>query len=623
MTGFLDALDRRVLVCDGATGTMLYAKGVFVNRCFDELNLTDPDLVADVHREYLLAGADVIETNTFGANRLKLGTFGLADQTTDINREGARLAKRVAGDRAWVAGAIGPLGIRIEPWGRTSVGEAEDVFREQARALADGGVDLFILETFGDLSELLAAIRAVRAVSALPIVAQMTTGEDGQTLDGTPPERFTPALEAAGADVIGLNCSVGPPAMLDTIEAMARISPARLAAQPNAGRPRDVDGRNLYLSSPEYMASYARRFVSAGVRLVGGCCGTTPEHTRQIAAAVRAASPAVRHAPHVSVGEPASAPAAPVPVPRTEKSGLARALAAHDFVVLVDINAPRGLDLAAVAEQARRFRTLGAAAINIPDYPRSGARVSALALAALIEQAGVETLLHCTCRDRTLLGLQSDLVGAHAMGVRNVLLTTGSPARTGNYPDAASTYEVDAVGLINVAARLNRGQDVAGQPLGAVTRFHIGATFNPFPADAEAEWRRLAHKIEAGAELLVTPPVFDLDAFAPIAARLRDTGLPVLAGVAVVESVRHAEVISSEVVGARAPEGLLDRLRQAVDPAAEAAAVTSEIVDGLRTRVDGVMLTWFHGGSRTAERQLESVRLRTHGAAAAREGKQT
>jgi homocysteine S-methyltransferase len=623
MTGFLDALDRRVLVCDGATGTMLYAKGVFVNRCFDELNLTDPDLVADVHREYLLAGADVIETNTFGANRVKLGTFGLADHATAINVEGARLAKRVAGDRAWVAGAIGPLGIRIEPWGRTSVGEAEDVFREQARALADGGVDLFILETFGDLSELLAAIRAVRAVSALPIVAQMTTGEDGQTLDGTPPERFTPALEAAGADVIGLNCSVGPPAMLDTIETMARISPARLAAQPNAGRPRDVDGRHLYLSSPEYMASYARRFVAAGVRLVGGCCGTTPEHTRQIAAAVHAASPAVRHAPAVSVAEPAAA-ATPAPVSRAEKSALARALASREFVVLVDINAPRGLDLAAVAEQARRFRALGAAAINIPDYPRSGARVSALALAALIEQAGVETLLHCTCRDRTLLGLQSDLVGAHAMGLRNVLLTTGSPARTGNYPDAASTFEVDAVGLINVASSLNRGQDVAGQPLGAVTRFHLGATFNPFPADADAEWRRLAHKIEAGAEFLVTPPIFDLDAFAPIAARLRDTGLPVLAGVAVVESVRHAEVISSEVVGARVPEGLLDRLRQAADPAAEAAVLTAELVDGLRTRVDGVMLTWFHGGSRTAERELESIRLRVHGAAAAvREGKQT
>ncbi len=623
MTGFLDALDRRVLVCDGATGTMLYAKGVFVNRCFDELNLTDPDLVADVHREYVLAGADVIETNTFGANRIKLGNFGLADQTTEINREGARLAKRVAGDRAWVAGAIGPLGIRIEPWGRTSVGEAEDVFREQARALADGGVDLFILETFGDLSELLAAIRAVRAVSALPIVAQMTTGEDGQTLDGTPAERFTPALEAAGADVIGLNCSVGPPAMLDTIETMARISPARLAAQPNAGRPRDVDGRNLYLSSPEYMASYARRFVSAGVRLVGGCCGTTPEHTRQIAAAVRAASPAVRHAPHVSVAEPAASPAAPVPVARAEKSGLARALAAHEFVVLVDVNAPRGLDLAAVAEQARRFRVLGAAAINVPDYPRSGARVSALALAALIEQAGVETLLHCTCRDRTLLGLQSDLVGAHAMGIRNVLLTTGSPARTGNYPDAASTFEVDAVGLINVAARLNRGQDVAGQPLGAVTRFHIGATFNPFPADAEAEWRRLEHKIEAGAEYLVTPPVLDVDAFAPIAARLRETGLPLLAGVAVIESARHAEVLSSEVVGVRAPEALLDRLRQAADQAAEAAAVTAEIVDGLRTCVDGVMLTWLHGVSRTAEQRLEAVRLRVHGAAAAREGKRT
>ncbi|MEO8483888.1 MAG: homocysteine S-methyltransferase family protein, partial [Acidobacteriota bacterium] len=296
MQGFLEALDQRVLVCDGATGTMLYAKGVFLNRCFDELNVIQPELVAEVHREYVRAGADVLETNTFGANRVKLTNFGLADQVSAINREGARIAVRAAQGQAWVAGAIGPLGIRIEPWGRTSLAEAEDAFREQATALVDGGIDLFILETFGDLSELLAAIRAVRSVSALPIVAQMTTGDDGPTLDGTPPEQFTPALEKAGADVVGLNCAVGPAAMLETIERMAGSSSSRLAAQPNAGRPRDVDGRNLYLSSPEYMASYARRFVAAGVRLVGGCCGTTPEHTRQIALAVRATSPGARRA---------------------------------------------------------------------------------------------------------------------------------------------------------------------------------------------------------------------------------------------------------------------------------------------------------------------------------------
>src|SRR5215471_12399799 len=290
---FLESLDERVLVCDGAMGTMLYARGIFLNRCFDELNLTQPDLVAEVHTEYIRAGADVIETNTFGANRFKLANFGLAEKTRAINVQGARIAKHAAREGAWVAGSIGPLGVRIEPWGRTGTDEAEAAFRDQAAALAEGGVDLFILETFRDLNEMKAAIRAVRSVSDKPVVAQMTTGDDGQSLDGTPPETFTPELEHAGADVIGVNCSVGPAAMLETIETMARLTNARLSAQPNAGRPRDVDGRNLYLCSPDYMASYARRFAAAGVRLVGGCCGTTPDHIRQIKNGLAGTTPSV------------------------------------------------------------------------------------------------------------------------------------------------------------------------------------------------------------------------------------------------------------------------------------------------------------------------------------------
>jgi homocysteine S-methyltransferase len=286
MPGFLDAIDSRVLVGDGAMGTMLYAKGIFLNRCFDELNLTDPDLVAEIHQAYVRAGADVIETNTFGANRCKLQTFGLSDKVAAINRQGARIARHAARDGVFVAGSIGPLGVRIEPWGRTGVDEAEAAFREQAQALADGGVELFMLETFRDLNELLAAIRAIRTVSPLPIVAQMTTEEGGNSLDGTPPETFTPELERAGADVIGVNCSVGPAAMLETVETMARLTRARLAAQPNAGRPRDVDGRNLYLCSPEYMATYARRFVAAGARLVGGCCRVGPDEIASLAAAL-------------------------------------------------------------------------------------------------------------------------------------------------------------------------------------------------------------------------------------------------------------------------------------------------------------------------------------------------
>jgi methionine synthase I (cobalamin-dependent)/5,10-methylenetetrahydrofolate reductase len=618
MQGFLDALDERVLVCDGAMGTVLYARGVFLNRSFDELNLTQPDLVADVHREYVRAGADVIETNTFGANRVKLATFGLADQVAAINREGARLARRVARDRVWVAGSIGPLGVRLEPWGRTTAAEAEAAFREQAEGLTEGGVDLFILETFGSLAEIVAAVRGVRSVSTLPLVAQMTTGEDGGVSDGTPLERVASTLVEAGVDVIGLNCSVGPAAMLEAVEHMARAYPGRLAAQPNAGRPRDVDGRNLYLSSPEYMASYTRRFVDTGVRLVGGCCGTTPEHTRQMVQAVRQAAPAVRAT--ATGARPAHAPTPQPAVERRDKSELGRTLADRSFAVVVEMAAPRGLDLEAAVRQARRFCDLGAVAVNVPDYPRSGARASALALASLLERHGIETMLHYTCRDRTLSAMQSDLVAAHVMGIRNLLATTGSPARSGNFPDETSSFEVDAVGLINVTTRLNQGLDLAGESLGSATRFHVAAVVNPFADDADAEWRRLTRKIEAGADVIVTPPVLDLDAFDAVLVRLKATGLPILAGVAALESARHAELLSSEVVGARASADLLERLRRATDQSAEATAVTSEIISWLRSRVDGLVLTWLYGSPATAEQWVADLgtRLRTptalHGA---------
>ena len=599
----LDALDSRVLVCDGAMGTMLYGRGIFLNRCFDELNLTQPDLVSEIHHEYVRAGSDIVETNTFGANRFKLGNFGLADKVRAINTQGAKLARHAARDAAWVAGSIGPLGVRIEPWGRTGTDEAEAAFREQASALAEAGVDLFMLETFRDLNELKAAIRAVRAVSTLPVVAQLTTEDDGTSLDGAPPEIFTRELDQAGADVIGINCSVGPAAMLETLESMARLTSRRLSAQPNAGRPRDVDGRNLYLGSPEYMATYARRFIAAGARLVGGCCGTTPDHIRQIATAVRTMAPAGSRARTPVVETPDVAPA--VVVDRREKSGLARALADGRFAILAEISSPRGLALAGALEDARRFRQLGATAINVPDYPRSGARASALALAALIEQQGpVETLVHYTCRDRHLSGMQSDLVGMHTMGIRNVLLTTGTPASRASYPDATSVFDVDSIGLTNLVQQLNRGLDVGGQPIGMPTQFHVGVAVNPFAPSPDAEWRRLDHKVAAGAEFIVTPPVMDRPAFAAVLPRLRATGLPIVAGLVALESVRQAEFFASEVVGARVPDSLLERLRAASDEAAEAMAATRELLHWLRGEVQGVQITSLHGSSNTAEQLL-------------------
>src|SRR5437667_3195393 len=394
LPAFLDSLENRVLVCDGAMGTMLYAKGVFINKSFDALNISQPDLVEDVHQEYVRAGADILETNTFGANRIKLGSFGLADKLAAINAAGVDVARRAAKDQVYVAGAIGPLGIRIEPWGKTGVDEAREFFREQAQALVDGGVHLLVLETFRDLNEIGAAIEAVRSICDLPVVAQMSTEEDGSTLDGTPPERFAPELERRGATLVGVNCAVGPAPMLETVERIAAATGLRLSAQPNAGKPRDVEGRNIYLSSPEYMATYARRFVQHNVRLVGGCCGTTPEHIRQIKIAVRGMAPALSGVEGPAVvpsgtlsGSKISTPAilAP-PIARQEKSRLAHALARRTFVTAVELVPPRGYRADAVIERARQLKIRGVDVINIPDSLRAGARVSALSLAVLIEQ---------------------------------------------------------------------------------------------------------------------------------------------------------------------------------------------------------------------------------------------
>ncbi len=612
---FLVALDERVLVCDGAMGTMLYGKGVFINKSFDALNVTQPDLVAEVHQDYVRAGADIIETNTFGANRIKLGSFGIADKLHAINAQGAKIARHAAREQAYVAGAIGPLGIRIEPWGKTGVDEARDYFREQAQALLDGGVDLFVLETFRDLNEIGAAVDAVRSITDLPIVAQMTTEEGGQTLDGTPPEKFAPELERRGATVLGVNCAVGPAPMLETIERLAAVTKLKLSAQPNAGKPRDVEGRNIYLCSPEYMASYARRFILHNVRIVGGCCGTTPEHIRQIKVAVRGLAPAAAkvnvtvadRAPRADVG----AIAAP-PVARERKSRLAHAMARGTFVTAVELLPPRGFQVEQVIERARTLKIRGVDVINIPDGQRAGARLSALSLAVLIEQqAGIETLLHYACRDRNLLGIQSDLLGAHAMGIRNLLLITGDPGRVGDYPDATAVFDVDSIGLTNVVSRLNRGCDVGGQPIGAPTGYHLGVSFNPGASNLDEELRRFEFKVEAGAEFIVTRPIFDVPAFEQVLKRLEPARLPVVAGVFPFDSVRNAEFMANEVPGVRVPEALLDEMRRADGAEAAAAqgiAIARAIARELRDSVQGVQVATASGDIDGALAVLDGLR---------------
>src|SRR5437773_1168528 len=620
MKPFLDALDERVLVCDGAMGTMLYAKGVFINKSFDALNLTQPDLVAEVHAEYVRAGADIVETNTFGANRIKLGTFGIADRLHAINEQGARIARHAAREQAYVAGSIGPLGIRIEPWGKTGVDEAREYFREQGQALIEGGVDVVILETFRDVNEIGAALDAVRSISDLPIVAQMTTEEDGNTLDGTPPERFAPELERRGATLIGVNCAVGPAPMLETIERMAAVTRLRLSAQPNAGKPRDVEGRNIYLCSPEYMASYARRFILHNVRVVGGCCGTTPEHIRQIKLAVRALAPAAARPSTMLGADRVEQPAAPrpavaisaPPVPRERKSRLAHAMASGTFVVAVELLPPRGFQCEPAIERARSLKIRGVDVVPIPDGQRAGARTSALSLAVLIEQqAGIETLLHYSCRDRNLLGIQSDLLGAHAMGLRNLMLVTGDPGRVGDYPDATAVFDVDSIGLTNLVSRLNHGCDVGGQAIGAPTGFHIGVSVNPAASNLDEELRRFEYKVEAGAEFVVTRPIFDVRGFERFLKRVETARLPIIAGVFPFESSRNAEFMANEVPGVQVPDSLLDRMARADGHEAatqEGIAIARQIAAELRGAVQGVQVSTQSGDIEAALAVLDGLR---------------
>ena len=480
---FIERLKQSPVLCDGAMGTLLYAKGIFINRCYDELNLSQPELVRGVHHDYLQAGAEIIETNTFGANSFRLARHTLADRVRDINLAGAHVAREAAkGFDVWVAGSIGPLGVRIEPLGKTSFEEARTAFREQAAALVEGGVDLLMLETFGYVEELHQAVLACRDVNAkIPIVAQVTIDEDGNCLDGSDPETFAARLTEWNVDVLGINCSVGPVAMLDAIERVRAVTSVPLAAQPNAGMPRSVEGRNIYLCSPEYMATYTPRFVAAGVQLIGGCCGTTPDHIRAMKSALRVdqarGKTAISVAIHSSV-----APSAPAITPMAERSRLGAKIAAGEFVTMVEIVPPKGIDIRKEIEGAKFVKSVGVDAVNIPDSPRASARMSNQALSLLMQQAvEIEAILHYTCRDRNVLGIQSDLLGAAATGIRNLICITGDPPKMGNYPDATAVFDVDSIGLVNIVHNLNRGLDLGGNPIGAGTSFVIGVGANPGP----------------------------------------------------------------------------------------------------------------------------------------------
>ncbi len=592
----------QVVVFDGAMGTQLYAKGVFINQCYDELNLRAPDLVREVHRSYVDAGAEVIETNTFGANRMKLSQFGLGGQVAEINETAAKLAAQAGEGDVLVAGAVGPLGVRLEPYGPTSLDEARAAFAEQMRGLVAGGVDLFLLETFADIHEIEQAILAAREVDRdMAVIAQMTIGTDCLTPYGVTAEDVAKTLDSFGADIIGLNCSVGPQTILDAIEKMVPVTRRKLSAQPNAGMPREVGGRSMYMASPEYMSTYARHLVQAGARVVGGCCGTTPEHIAAIVEGIRPLSPRTAMAP--SVERRRQRPDAPEeaagvePIPFADRSRFAAKIARGEFVTSVEIVPPRGVDASRMIGDCRSLKEAGVDAVNVPDGPRAQSRMGAVLTSLLIEQqVGIETVVHYCCRDRNLLGMLSDLLGAAAVGLRNILIITGDPPKMGPYPNATAVFDIDSIGLTNLVARLNRGLDPGGNAIGAPTSYAIGVGVNPAALDIPHEIKRFEWKVEAGAEYAITQPVFDVDQLESFMKKIEHVRIPIIAGIWPLVSVRNAEFLANEVPGVSVPDHVIARMRRAGERSKEAGvaegiAIAREMLDRVRPLVQGAQVS--------------------------------
>jgi homocysteine S-methyltransferase len=600
MQPFRELLETdRIHVVDGAMGTMLYAKGVYINRCYDELNLSNPDLVREIHTEYIRAGADIIETNTFGATAHKLQQYGLEANLHEINALAAKIARAAAGDRAYVAGAIGPLGLRIEPYGPTSFEEAKEMFKTQAAGLLEGGVDLFCLETFSDVSEIRQAIAAIRELCDLPIVAQMTIMTDGNTLFGTTPELFTERLDEWGADVIGLNCGVGPAIILNALEKMRAVTKKKLSAQPNAGLPRDVQGRQFYMCSPEYMSKFAKRFIQSGAKFIGGCCGTTPAHIKLISDSVRAASPRAQRS--VFTGATAEVVEITPPdikvVPPAERSAWGRKIAQGEFVTSVEVLPPKGVDAEKTLNSIRLLKEAGVDGVNIPDGARAQSRMSALATAVLVEQQiGIETVLHYCCRDRNLLGMMSDLLGAAALGLRNILVITGDPPKMGPYPDATAVFDIDSIGLTNMVNKLNHGLDLGNNPIGEPTAFCIGVGVNPGAINLDEEIKRFEWKVEAGAQYAITQPVFDTDQLRDFLKRIQHVRIPIIAGIWPLVSYRNAEFLHNEVPGVRVTQSIMERMREAAAISKEAGRdeglkIARESLLEVRDEIQGVQVS--------------------------------
>jgi methionine synthase / methylenetetrahydrofolate reductase(NADPH) len=615
MVQFADIFASRPVLADGAMGTVLYARGIFINRCYDDLNLSDPSLILSIHEEYLQAGAEVLETNTFGANRFRLARHGLAAKVAEINAAGVRLARQAVehlkdkqAGVAWVAGSVGPLGVRLEPLGKTGLDEARAAFAEQISALAGAGADLLIIETMPALNEAREALTAAREMAPdLPVLVMVTVDDDSNCLDGATPEQAAARLTEWGAGAIGVNCSTGPATVLTAIEAMRKATSLPLAAMPNAGMPRAVEGRNIYLCSPEYMASFARKAIAAGAQIVGGCCGTTPNHIRAMRSAMRAIDAQTRVqasgvAPELSTETP--------PAPLGQRSRIGALVEQGAFVTLVEIVPPKGIDCSKEIEGAQLLAALGVHAINVPDSPRASARMSAQSLCIQIQQhTGIETVLHYTCRDRNILSIQSDLLGASSIGLKNILCLTGDPPKLGNYPDATAVFDVDAIGLVNIVRRLNHGLDIGANSIGASTNLTIGVAANPGVPDIENELRRFKYKVEAGAEYAITQPVFDLSLLESFLERIKDFRIPVIAGIWPLTSLRNAEFMKNDL-RVSMPEEIMQRMAQAASPDAarrEGILIAQEMLQAVIPFVQGVQVSAPFGRYTLAAEVIASV----------------
>jgi len=598
------------VLCDGAMGTMLYARGVFINRCYDELNLSQPELVREIHAEYLQAGAEVIETNTFGANAMRLGMHGLQDRLREINVAGVKLARACVNEirekqatEAFVAGAIGPLGVRLEPLGKLGLEEARAAFAEQIRALVEGGpgvgVDLLVIETMPSLAESEQAIRAARSEApGIRVVVMVTVDEEGNCLDGASAETAATKLTEWGADAVGCNCSAGPATVLSVIERMRPLTSLPLAAMPNAGIPRAVEGRTIYLTSPEYMASFTRKLVKAGASLVGGCCGTTPSYIRAMKSSLRALEAmedGVQVMRHSASGKQAALAAAKIEPPAlADRSKIGAMIALGEFVTMVEIVPPKGISCSKEIDGAAQLHRLGVDAINVPDSPRASARMSAQSLCVQIQQhVGIETILHYTCRDRNVLSIQSDLLGASSIGLKNILCLTGDPPKLGNYPNATAVFDVDAIGLVNVVHNLNYGLDIGKNSIGESTGFTISVAANPGVLDMDQEVRRFAFKVEAGAEFAITQPVFDMRVLEEFLRRIEGFRIPVIAGIWPLTSLRNAEFMKNDL-RVSMPDEIMARMAAAASPEAgriEGVKIAQEMLAEAKPMVQGVQVS--------------------------------